>query len=229
MFPVFLKSSLGFLLLLFSSIIVYFSLKKVFLSHRAILWNSVFNWMYLCLSPLFCASLRSSATCKASSDDHLAFLLFFFFVMALLTASYTILWTSVHSSSGTLLTRSSPLNLFITSTVNSYGVWFKSYLAGLVSLLLFFSLSLNFAMKSWLSDPQSAPGLVFADCVYSFFVFSYKECNEFHFDIDHLVMSMCKFTSCIFEKEYLLWLVHSLGLFQLEFSVLHKTWKFKRV
>ena len=124
---------------------------------------------------------------------------------------------------------SSALNLFITSTVNSYGIWFKSYLAGLVSFLIFFSLSLNFAMKSWLSDPQSAPGLVFADCLYSFFVFSYKECNQFDFDIDHLVMPMCKVISCIFEKEYLLWLVHSLGRFQLEFLVLHKTWKFKRI
>ena len=36
-----------------------------------------------------------------------------------LSSSSTILWTSVHSSSGTLCTRSNPLNLFITSTVYS--------------------------------------------------------------------------------------------------------------
>ena len=94
-FPVFLKRSLVFLLLLFSSIIMHFSLKKFLLSHIAFLWNSVFNWMYLSLSPLLCASLSSSAICKVSSDNHSAFLLFFFFVMVLFTASYTILWTSV--------------------------------------------------------------------------------------------------------------------------------------
>ena len=29
----------------------------------------------------------------------------------------------------------------------------------------FFSLSLNFAMRNWWSEPQSAPGLIFADCI----------------------------------------------------------------
>ena len=33
-----------------------------------------------------------------------------------------ILWTSVRSSSGTLFTRSSPLDQFVTSTENSYGI-----------------------------------------------------------------------------------------------------------
>ena len=35
----------------------------------------------------------------------------------LITASYIISWTSVHSSSDTLSIRSNPLNLFVTSTV----------------------------------------------------------------------------------------------------------------
>ena len=56
----------------------------------------------------------------------------FFFGIVLVTAFCTVLWTSVHSSSGTLLTRSSPLNLFIISTVNPFRFWFKSYLADLV-------------------------------------------------------------------------------------------------
>ena len=47
------------------------------------------------------------------------------------------------------------------------------------------------------------PGLVFADS-YSFSIFSYKECNQFDFGIDHLVMSMCKVISCVVEKGYLL-------------------------
>ena len=35
----------------------------------------------------------------------------------MVTASYTMSWTSVHSSSGTLSIRSNPLNIFVTSTV----------------------------------------------------------------------------------------------------------------
>ena len=57
--------------------------------------------------------------CKASSDNHCAFLYFFFFLMALVTASCTMLPTSVHCSSGTLPTRSNALNLFITSSGQS--------------------------------------------------------------------------------------------------------------
>ena len=49
-------------------------------------------------------------------EDFNAFLLFFFGDV-FVSASCTILQTSVHSSSGTLFTRSHPLSLFITSTV----------------------------------------------------------------------------------------------------------------
>ena len=122
MFPIFLKGSLVFPLLFLSSIIKHCSLKKAFLSLLAIFWNSVFNWMYLSLSLLLFASLCSSTICKASSDNHFAFLLFFFFGMVLFTAFCTILRISVHRSSGKLLTRSSPLNLFVSSTANSYSI-----------------------------------------------------------------------------------------------------------
>ena len=54
------------------------------------------------LSPLLFASLLFTAICKASSDNHFAFLHFFFLGMVLISASYTISWTSVHSFSGTL-------------------------------------------------------------------------------------------------------------------------------
>ena len=47
-------------------------------------------------------SLVFSAICKASSDNHFAFLHFFFLGMVLITASCMISQTSVHSSSGTL-------------------------------------------------------------------------------------------------------------------------------
>ena len=71
---------------------------------------------YLSFSPLPLASLFS-AICKASSDNHFAFLHFFFFVMVLITAPYTMSQAFVHSSSGSLFIRSNPLNLFVTSTV----------------------------------------------------------------------------------------------------------------
>ena len=95
------------------------SLKNAFLSLLAFLWSSAFSWVYLSLSPLPFISLLSSATCKASSDNHFAFLHFFFLGMVLVTTSYTMLQTSVHSSSGTLSARSNPLNLFVTSSVLS--------------------------------------------------------------------------------------------------------------
>ena len=139
-----------------------------FLSLCAVLWKSVFSLIYLSLSLLLFISPRFLTICKTSSDNYFAFLLFFFFGMVLFAASYTILQTSIHSSSGTLLTRSNPLNLFITSTAYSQGIWLKSYLAGLVVFPTFFSLRMNFAMRSWWFEPQSAPDLVFANCIQLF-------------------------------------------------------------
>ena len=49
-----------------------------------------------------CASLLFRAICKAFSDNHFAFLHFFFLGMVLIPASCTMPSTSVHSSSGTL-------------------------------------------------------------------------------------------------------------------------------
>ena len=115
-FAIFLKRSLVFLFLLFSSVSSHSSLKETFLS--------------LCYSPELCiqlgipslssllfTSLLSSSIHKASSDNHFDFFHLFFFGMLLVTASCTILWTSLHSSLCTLFTTSNPLNLFITSTV----------------------------------------------------------------------------------------------------------------
>ena len=48
------------------------------------------------------ASLLFSAICKASSDNHFAFLHFFFLGMFLITASCRLSQTSIHSSSGCL-------------------------------------------------------------------------------------------------------------------------------
>ena len=96
---IFLKRSLVFPILLFSSISLHLSLKKAFLSLLAILWNSAFRWVYLSLSPLPFASLLFSATYKASSDSHLAFLHFFFLGTVLITTFCTMSQTSIYSSS----------------------------------------------------------------------------------------------------------------------------------
>ena len=70
---IFLKRSLVFLILLFSSISLHWLLRKAFLSLQAILWNSAFKWAHLSFSPLLLASFLFIATCKASSDSHLSF------------------------------------------------------------------------------------------------------------------------------------------------------------
>ena len=69
-----------------SSISLYCSLKKAFLSLLAVLWNSAFKWVYLSFSPLPFSSLFS-ALCKTSSDNHFAFFYFFFLGIVLITAS----------------------------------------------------------------------------------------------------------------------------------------------
>ena len=63
---IFLKRSLVFPILLFSSISLYWLLRKAFLSILAILWNSALKWVYLSFCPLPLASLLSSAICKVS-------------------------------------------------------------------------------------------------------------------------------------------------------------------
>ena len=99
---IFLKRSLVFPILLFSSTSLHWSLRKAFLSLLAILWNSALKLVYLSFSPLPLASLLFLAICKASSNNHFAFLHFFFLGTVLITVSCTMSWTSAHSSSGTL-------------------------------------------------------------------------------------------------------------------------------
>ena len=72
---IFLKRSLVFPILLFSSISLRWLLRKAFLSLLAILWNSAFKCLYLSFSSLpLASSLLYSAICKASSDNHFSFL-----------------------------------------------------------------------------------------------------------------------------------------------------------
>ena len=112
---IFVMRSLVFPILLFSSVSLHCSLKKAFLSLLAFLWNYAFSWVYFFLSPLLFTSFLSYL--QILFRQHFAFLQIFFFGMVLVTASCAMLHTSVHSSSGTLSTRSNPLNLSINSTL----------------------------------------------------------------------------------------------------------------
>ena len=94
---IFLKKYLVFCILLFPSISLHWSLRKVFLSLLDILQNSAFKWVYLSFSPLPLASLLFTAIFKASSDSHFAFLHFFFLGMVLIPVSCKASWTSICS------------------------------------------------------------------------------------------------------------------------------------
>ena len=69
---IFLKRSLVFPILLFSSISLRWSLRKAFLSLLAVLWNSAFKWVYLSFFLLCFISLLFTAISYASSDNHFA-------------------------------------------------------------------------------------------------------------------------------------------------------------
>ena len=163
---VFLRRSLShsiiFSISILFSISLHWSLRKAFLCLLASLWNSAFSWVYFPLS--FHFSFLSHLL--GPSDNHFAFLLHLSLGMVLVTVSYRMLWTSVHTSSGTL----SDLILWDYLSLPLYNhIWFRSSLHDLVVFPTFFNLSLNFAIRSWWSEPQSAPGVfylfVFADCI----------------------------------------------------------------
>ena len=88
----------------------------------------------------------------------------------------------------------------------------------------FFNLSLNFAISSLWSEVQSAPGLVFADCIEPLHT-SCKEYNQSDFGIDHLVMSMCRVFTCVVGRGCFLWPVGSLGKTLLAFALLHSVFQ----
>ena len=75
---IFLKRSLVFSILSFSSISLHWSLRRPFLSLLAILWKSAFRCLYLSFSPLLFASLLSTAICKASPRQPFCFFAFLF-------------------------------------------------------------------------------------------------------------------------------------------------------
>ena len=119
--------------------LMHWSLRKAFLSLLAILWNSAFKCVYLSFSPLPFSSLLFIAVCKASSNNHLAFLHFFFLEVVLITVSCTMLGTSVHSSPGDQIYISPFRSLYFPETCQ-VPVLKYSLLAG--NPILHFSLTL---------------------------------------------------------------------------------------
>ena len=96
---IFMKRSLVFPILLFSSISLHWSLRKAFLTLLAVLWISAFRWVYLSFSPLPFMSLLFSAIQKAFSDNHFAFFAFLFLWDAF---GRRFLYNVTNSSSSTL-------------------------------------------------------------------------------------------------------------------------------
>ena len=106
--PLFLKRSLVFPILLFSSVSLHCSLKKAFLSLLGILWNSAFSWVHFSFSPLPFTSFLCQRFVRPPQTTTLPSCISFSWG-CLVAASHTMLWTSVHSSSGTLYTKSNAI------------------------------------------------------------------------------------------------------------------------
>ena len=68
---------------------------------------------------------------------------------------------------------------------------------------MFFYLSLNFVIRWPGSEPQSAPGIVFTNCIEPLHLWLQKY-NQSDFSVDHLVMSMCRVFSCVVGRGCLL-------------------------
>ena len=71
---IFLKRSLVFTILLFSSISLHWVLRSAFLPFVSILWISAFKWVCLSFSLLLFASLLFTAACKAKLELFFTFL-----------------------------------------------------------------------------------------------------------------------------------------------------------
>ena len=88
----------------------------------------------------------------------------------------------------------------------------------------FFNLSLNLAIRSSWSEPQSAPGLVFVDCIEHLHLWLQKY-NQSDFCVDYLVMCRCRIFSCVIGRGCLLWPMRSLGKTLLLFALLHSVFQ----
>ena len=170
------------------------------------------------LSPLPLASRLFSATCKAFSDNHFAFLNFFFLGMVLITATCTMSWTSVHSSSDTL---SNIIPWFYLSFLlyNSKGLCnckvyvIPDWSSGFPYFLQFKSEFCNKEFIIWTTVSSQ-----------SWFCWQYRASPSLASkNIINLisVMYMCKVISRVVGRGYFLWPVCFIGKTLLVFALLH--------
>ena len=150
---IFLKRSLDFPILLFSSISLHWSLRKAFLSLLAILWNSAFRCLYLSFPPLLFNSLLFSSQLFVRPPQTAVFL---FCISFPLGWSWSLSPVQCHEPP-------SIVHQALYLLYNHKG--FRSYLNGLVVFPTVFNLSLSLAIRSSWSEPQSSPGLVFVNCI----------------------------------------------------------------
>ena len=150
-FPIFLKRSVGF-----SIVFLYFFALFKTLSLFPILWNSAFSLIYLSFLSFLLLLFFAQLSIKPPQPTTLHF-----FGMVLVTTSCILLWTSIRSYSGTL----TDLIPWIYSSPSLYNQ--KGFDLGHTWMVfpIFFNLSLNYAIRSSWSEPQSAPDLAFADYI----------------------------------------------------------------
>ena len=158
MSPVFLNRFLVFPILFHFSVALHCSFEKAFLSLLAILCYSTFNWVYLSLSLFPFAPFLFSAICKTSSDNHVAFLHFFFFGMVSLPPVQCYQPLSIVLQALCL----PDLTPWIYSSPPLYNHkrFDLCHLNDLVVFPTFFNLSLIFTISNWWSEPQSTPSFV---------------------------------------------------------------------
>ena len=164
---IFLKRSLVFSILFFSSISLHWSLRKVFSPLLAVS-GTLHSYGYifpllLCFLLLFFSQLFVMPSQTT--------MLPLFMGMFLITASCTVSGTSIHSSTGTL----SNLIPWIYLSHPIIGIGFRLYLNGLVVFPTFFNLGMNLAIRSSWSEPQSAPVCVCADCIELLHLWQWRE------------------------------------------------------
>ena len=149
---IFLKRSLVFPILLFSSISLHWSPRKAFLSLLAVLWNSAFNGyifpFLLCLLCLF----FSQPFVSPPQTTILPFCISFPWGW-----SWSLPPIECHEPPSIVLQALCLSDLipwiYLSFPLFHHTVLFKSYLNGLVVFPTFFSLSLNLAIRSSWSEP----------------------------------------------------------------------------
>ena len=128
------------------------------------LWLSAFKWIYLSFSPLPSLLFFSQLSVRSPQITILSFCLSFSWGLSLSLPP-----VQYHKPLSIVLQALSLSDLIpwihLSLPLYNRKGWFRSYLNDLVVFPTFFNLSLNLAIRSSWSEPQSAPSLLFADYI----------------------------------------------------------------